>query len=814
MRLWMLAGVLMLGGVAARGAAQGEAAIRVRADAVTSHLSPWMYGSCIEDVNHEIYGGLYSQMIFGESFEEPPLTRIPGWSAYGGEWEVRDGLLHVQPNAGAKVVRTGPDVADADVSCEVRVTNPAGDNAGLILRVQNPRTGADTWTGYEISISPLNHAVILGRHRENWTPLRSAPAPIQVGQWYRLRVQLAGARIRIYLDDADQPLIDFTDPSPVLSGRVGLRTWNSEAEFRRVVVQSAGANWTEEFRSPASGRTDTVSGMWDTLHTGSAIGHYTWDAERPFNTAHSQKLELSGAGGTAGLANRGLNRWGLSVRSGHRYAGRIYLRGQAYAGAVTVALQSADGAHTYAEQRLAGIGGDWRRFDFSLRPGETDANARFAVWIDQPGAVWVDQVFLGPTSRDLFHGLPVRADIAEGLIRQGLTVMRYGGSMVNAPEYRWKQMIGDPDRRPQYRGWWYPASTNGFGIEEFLRFCEAARFEPVFAINIDETDADAADLVEYLNGPVSTTWGARRAKNGHPKPYGVRYIEIGNEEAINGDKQWYRHYLDRFHHLHRAMHAQDPNLQLIVAAWWRPGEPLVKQIAQGVRGEAALWDVHVGGDDLREGPTVDRIFTEMERLFQEWSPGTPLKACVLEENGGRHDVQRALGHARVLSATQRHGDFVRMDCPANCLQPWRQNDNGWDQGQLFFTPSQVWGMPPYYAQQMVAQNALPLRVESTVAGSGEDLDVTALRSEKGDQLVLRVVNAGAAPRRTAVRVDGMEHLAREGRVWTLQGALTDRNTPEEPERIHPQESVLRGVGPEFTHEFPAHSLTVIRLRKG
>ena len=151
--------------------------------------------------------------------------------------------------------------------------------------------------------------------------------------------------------------------------------------------------------------------------------------------------------------------------------------------------------------------------------------------------------------------------------------------MVNVPGYRWKNMIGDPDKRPPYRGNWYPYSTNGFGIEDFLKFCEAARIEPAFAINIEETPQDAADLVDYLNGPVTTAWGRKRAENGHPQPYKVHYIEIGNEEVIGADDPAaYAHYAARFRALYAAMHPRDPGLRLVCAAWWRPDSPNVKAV--------------------------------------------------------------------------------------------------------------------------------------------------------------------------------------------------------------------------------------------
>lgn len=563
----------------------------------------------------------------------------------------------------------------------------------------------------------------------------------------------------------------------------------------------------ESFEEPPTASNLGISGSWVEVHTGTAVAGFGWDRDRPFNSARSQKINFQSGHGNVGVANQGLNRWGLTVRRGHTYAGRLYLRQKGYQGKVTVALQSADGTRTYAHLELANIGSDWARHTFSLHSNSDDSRARFAVWTDEPGTIWVDQVYLSGTGAELFHGLPFRADIGNMLVGQGLTVLRYGGSMVNEPAYRWKKMIGDRDRRPQYHGTWYAHSTNGFGIEDFVQFCDAAGFEKVFAINIEETPDDVADLVEYLNGPVTTRWGRRRAENGHPRPYGVKYIEIGNEEKTDA------HYLERFRLLEPAMHARDPKLQLIIAAWWEPNNPVSRRLVRELNGKAALWDVHVGGDQLGEGRNVDRLFTEMERLVHEWSPKSRLRACVLEENGGRHDLQRALGHAAVLNATQRHGDFVLMDCPANCLQPSKQNDNGWDQGQIFFTSGQVWPMPPFFAQQMAARNHLPCRVASEARSPGEALDLTATRSEDGRTLVLQVVNIGNAPMAARIDISGFKPSASQADVWSLTGRLTDVNTPAEPERVRSRHSLFAGSAERFSYTFLPRSYTILRLRR-
>ena len=111
--------------------------------------------------------------------------------------------------------------------------------------------------------------------------------------------------------------------------------------------------------------------------------------------------------------------------------------------------------------------------------------------------------------------MPVRNDVADFLIAQNLTVLRYGGNMVNAPEYRWKKMIGPRYRRPPYKGTWYPYSKNGWGIVDFLDFCEKAGFLAVPAFNMGETPKDMADFIECVNSAADSLWGQKRTDGGH-----------------------------------------------------------------------------------------------------------------------------------------------------------------------------------------------------------------------------------------------------------------------------------------------------------
>ena len=254
-----------LAALAALAAAPEDATIRVDAGDVVNKTTRLMYGSCIEDVNHEIYGGLYAQRIFGESFEEPPRSAPVGWVDYGGHWSVKDGVCSVKAERGAKLLRDEPAFGDGSVDCDVMLAYDKGDNAGLLVRVQEPAVGADRFIGYEISISATHGRILLGRHRNDWAPLVDAPAPIKPGKWHHLRVECSGKEVAVFLDGDKTPILKYTDAAaPILSGKVGLRTWQSDASFRHFAVEMGEKRVADDFAAGDSAATG-VSGMWDAV---------------------------------------------------------------------------------------------------------------------------------------------------------------------------------------------------------------------------------------------------------------------------------------------------------------------------------------------------------------------------------------------------------------------------------------------------------------------------------------------------------------------------------------------------------------------
>ena len=790
-----------------------SAEILVDAGSVERAISLLIYGAGTEDVNHENYGGIYDQRIFGESFEEPPAApTVKGWMSFSGEWTPAGGQLNGGSSEGGKFLLDEPAISDGAFAFDIRFPHPGADgaNAGAVVRVANAGKGADAFDGYEVSLTSDGRRVILARHVQSFTPLAEGIVSVNPNDWQHLRVDLAGPRIRVFVNSASEPVIDFTDSQPLTKGVVGFRTWRINAEFRQPTIETGGRKQTIVM---TAGKPESVSGMWDSIQTGSAKADFEIVSSNAFNGRQAQRIRHGGGPGEVGVANRSLNRWGISVREGNSYSGRIYLRSHNPNMRLTVSLQSADGRKTYAKQVLPAPTKDWTKAPFDLKSSVTDPNARFAVTLDEPGSVEVDQaVLMGPPSEQ-YKDLPLRKDIAEAMKAQGLTFLRYGGTMVNAPEYRFKKMIGDRDKRPPYDGHWYDWSTNGFGIEEFLQWCEASGFEPSFAINVEESPENMADMVEYLNGPVTSEWGRKRAENGHPKPYGVKYIQIGNEEVIWGDykPEDYDHYIKRFKILAKAMKAVDSKLELINAAWWREDDlPSCEKVFKELDGVAAYWDFHTWADDPNSGKEVDRILTRAQELFQHWKPDHTMQIVIFEENGNTHNMARALGHATTLNAVRRHG--ITLDSAANALQPWLQNDNGLDQGQVFFTPDKAWLMPPAYAQRMASDNHLPLLVKSKVEGT-PNLDVTATKSKDGKMMVLHVVNVGDSAITTKVKLDAFAGVKPEAKTWTLSGELHERSTPDQPEKIKIISTAIENASNDFTYIFQPYSYTVLRLQR-
>ena len=804
------------------GAQAREARVEVQADQVLRHVSRHLTGACIEDVNHEIYGGLYSQMIFGESFQEPAVAAvIKGFTTHGGRWLVRDGALHIKALDGPKLVSGHEAFKDGAVGVELFFADREGQNAGLILRVNKPGLGAEKFIGYEVSLDAARKMLRLARHRNNFEPIKDVPCEVAVGRWFPLEVKLAGPVIDIRVDG--KTVLHHDDGTNSLAaGAVGLRAWHREAGYRNLWVQT-GEN-IERLAFEQTEALPEISGMWRAMQRGTAAGRFRLISEQPFAGAQSQQLTFDSGDGEWGIENQGLNRWGINFVAGEPYEGCVCVRAGKPA-QLFAALESRDGSKVYAETALSLGSGQWQRLAFTLTPRAADKAGRFVLKLKHPGSIDLGYAFLQPGPWGRFNGLPVRRDVAEALIAQGVTMLRYGGSMVNSPDYKWKKMIGPRDQRPPYAGTWYRYSSNGWGIPDFMDFCEAAGLEYVPDFNMDETPTDMADFIEYAKGAADTDWGRRRVADGHSQPYRFRYIELGNEERVD-DK-----YAGKFEALAEAIWAKAPELILVVgdhAYGKRIEDPFnfggavsgitslnahqrILKFARQHNGE--VWfDVHVGTErPVKFNAWLDGMFSFADALAKI-AEGAKHKVVVFELNAGNHAQQRALANAQAIHAIERDGR-IPIVTSANGLQPDGQNDNGWDQGLLFLTPSQVWLQPPGYVTQILSRNYLPHLAQCHVVSAEGMLDVNAKRSEDGKTLVLQVINPGDEETLLRMHIVGFVPSKTTAQVTELAGSMNTVNTAANPDALVPKQCPWNhDLKDGCTHlSIPPRSFTVIKF---
>ncbi|MEJ0089647.1 MAG: DUF1080 domain-containing protein [Limisphaerales bacterium] len=271
-----------------------DAAIVVNAGHVLHRITPYLTGACLEDVNHEIYGGVDSQMVFGESFAEP-AAQLPlkGFRTYEGRWTLKeDGNVQGIGSSGSKIVWNDSVISNGEVSVEMMLTETAGGNGGLILKVRDPGKGADAFTGYEVSLERPGF-LVLGRHRQNWEPIRRVPCDVPVNEWIKLTVRMNGNSLEVFVNDKSITRYE-DDEHPLEAGAVGLRIWQHKVYFHNLCVSTNDSQQKIPFAYDTGGDpADSVSGMWRPIREGEAKGNFSLVSHEAFSGEQSQQITFA-----------------------------------------------------------------------------------------------------------------------------------------------------------------------------------------------------------------------------------------------------------------------------------------------------------------------------------------------------------------------------------------------------------------------------------------------------------------------------------------------------------------------------------------
>lgn len=850
--------LIILLGAMTTTAAQPEATIKIHADQVRCRLSDEVRGANMEDLHYQMVGGFDSQLIHGESFFEPSPTelahksgRVEGFTSVAGRWQVQsDGILRVNvrdgqseipggvpveanvdandKEIGARLLSKAPAPANTvETACDFWFPSRSQGSAALIFHV-HPNQADNGWmwySGYTLSLEPKQKKVVLSRaNRANkHVEIAQSTAEITEGTWNAVAVRVGDGKISVTLNE--KLVLACEEPQPLAIGHFGLVA-RENVLFRNLTLQDAtGLLQPVPFQTGKliENPGDAISLRWAKVQTGDARGSFellkpgegTW-----FPNCPSQKIEFSSGQGEIGIDNAGLTRWGLSLQSGKDYEGFLRVK-TSQPTDFQVSLRSADGKTIHATQKLKTTGnGIFEKIAFTLTPAASDANGRFAVTLSTPGGITLGYAFLQPGEWGRFRGLPIRKDLAEALVAQGISLLRLNGGMIEVPGYRWKTLQGPRDTRPPFDGFYDRYSSSGYGPIEHLRFCEAAGFTPVIGLNFDETPESVADFVAYATAPADTPAGARRAADGHPAPFHMPYYQVANETRFN------EAYVEKFKQVAEAVWKVAPDITLITTSaggYSGDDEAAAKEkLALHLdlvrfcedRGKKLFIDCHAFN-----GPPDIPKFIQFAKWVKKFARNPDsVSVGVLELNAGAFDFGRGLSHALELNAAHRRGDLIIATGMPNLSQPWNVYQTDWKavlwtQGNIYYTQDKVWFQPAYYVDQIIAQSWASDIVRTDVSDPLQKLDALAAKSADGTALVLRVVNPSDRSIQTHLDIAGFEPRDREAVVQTLASEdLRTFNSLEQPDKIRPARTLWRHNGELKTYSFPPRSFTIIYLR--
>ena len=566
------------------------------------------------------------------------------------------------------------------------------------------------------------------------------------------------------------------------------------------------------------------------------------------------KLEAAAVTGTGRLGASNQGYWGIPVKPDTTYRLTFWAKAAAgFTGTLTASIESQDGKAVWASANVSRVTSEWKKYSATLKTGKLTPSTtnRFVISTKSPGTVWFSLVSLfPPTYKNRPNGN--RIDIMELLAGMKPAFLRFpGGNYLEGPNFEnrfnWKATIGPLEQRPTHMSPWNYRSSDGMGLLEFLEWAEDLNMEPIVGIyaglhidggkNILTGDAlkphvqDALDEIEYVTGSTSTMWGGRRAKDGHPRPFKLRYVEIGNEDWLNMGTASYD---ARFTMFYDAIKAKYPELKIISTMrtqdrnFVHSRNPDLLDDHFYVTIPTALAQAHLYDEYSRSATKV---------FVGEWATNNP-------RVGDTPMMAFALADAAWLTGLERNADVAIMNCYAPLLVNVNPGGRQWAVNLIGYDALTSFGSPSYYVQKMFSTNRGDVVLPATFdplpkltleeipvaptppaqAGRGgrgggrgptgpfDGLYASATREDGSGDLILKMVNVQSAAQPLRVELRGVASIRSSAAGEVLTGELGAVNTVTTPRQVVPKPIAINNAGATFVHELPAHSVTVMRLK--
>lgn len=581
---------------------------------------------------------------------------------------------------------------------------------------------------------------------------------------------------------------------------------------------------------------------WQLIKNASDSSTISLDTKHATNEALTMALrfQLAADGNSTSIANDGF--WGIPVRPSTLYKGFFYAKTDAvHAGPITVSIQSVDGKTTYATASVTGVSTGWQKlpFTFSTAASVTaTADTRFVITPSAKGNYWFSLVSLfPPTYKNTQNGN--RHDIMALLASMNPAFLRLpGGNYLEggsfSTRFDWKKTLGPIDGRVGHQGTWGYRSSDGMGLLEYLEWCEDLHMQPLLAVfagytlNKDYLEAgpllkpfvdDALEEIEYVTGDTTTAWGKIRARDGHPAPFKLDYVEVGNEDGFDLSGS----YDGRFAQFYDAIRAKYPNLKIISTVggkdWLGQRVPLTKRTPD-------VFDEHYYRSAFEmesDADHYDKYDRNGPKIFVgEWAT---------REGKPTPNFNSALGDAAWMTGMERNSDVVVMSCSAPLFVNVNPGGMQWESDLIGYNTLTTYGSPSFYAQQMfnnyrgdklvnIVGDGIPTQVQKlnhkdslnhVTPKTYPSFFYVATRDSKTGTIYLKVVNAAPTNQKVALSLEGAGIKAKGNVIVLNADKPEDTNSITEPNKIVPVTSAYKGFGKAFTYNFPKYSITVLKI---
>ncbi len=534
---------------------------------------------------------------------------------------------------------------------------------------------------------------------------------------------------------------------------------------------------------------------------------------------HSLKLTVESADpqAEAGFYNTGF--WGMALHPSTSYQGSCYAKADGPAiGDLTIRLVNNATGAVAASTTLPSLGSSWQKYNFTLKTGtlvsSPDNHLEFLV--RHPGTAWFSLVSLfPPTYKNEPNGK--RIDLMEKLAAMHPAFLRFpGGNYLEGDHldehYEWKKTIGPPVDRPTHPTPWTYRSSDGMGLLEFLTWCEGLHMEPLLAVfsgyslrqehvpagkDLEPYVQDALDEIEYITGDTSTHWGAERAKDGHPAPFQLHFMEIGNEEYHDESGT----YDARFAQFYKAIKQKYPDLKLVAAAPVTLVHPDILDDNDHVLHTHFYRTAQQFFVDTHRYDSYDRNGTKI--LVGEWAT---------REGSPTTNLGAALGDAAWMTGLERNSDIVVMASYAPLFVNVNPGGMQWPSDLIGYDALSSYGSPSYWAQVMFSTHLGDQILASKLETANPRLFECVTYDSRTHRLHLKLVNASSMPQSVDIKLNGSGYVNSKVTVTTLSGKTTqETNSISEPTKIVPIVSYIMNGGTTFTHSLPEYSIQVLDI---